>query len=429
MSRARPSASEPVLRRLTRLHPRLIDLSLERIRRLLDALGRPEDRLPPVIHVAGTNGKGSVIAFLAAVLEAAGLSVHAYTSPHLVRFNERIVLGGRPIEDDSLADILAECERANRGEPITFFEITTAAGFLAMARGAADIALVETGLGGRFDATNVLDGPALSVITPVSRDHGRFLGETIAEIAFEKAGILKPGVTAVIGEQTEEAAAVIAARAAEIGAPLRRHGREWHHDAPSYRDGAAVLDLPEPGLFGPHQRANAALAAAAARALPGPEIAVQAIARGIAAARWPGRLQRLSDGVLARAAGPGRELWLDGGHNAAAGAALAAVARDWGDRPLDIVVGHLANRPPAEFLAPLAGHVRSLRAVPIPGGADCHDPDTLAAAGAALGVPAQPHAGVPEAVAAIAREAPSPSRILICGSLYLVGSVLARETP
>ncbi len=429
MPRAQPLASEPVLQRLTRLHPKLIDLSLERIRRLLDALDRPEDRLPPVIHIAGTNGKGSVIAFLAAICRAAGLSVHAYTSPHLVRFNERIVLGGRPIEDDLLGEILAECERANRNQPITFFEITTAAGLLAMSRSAADLALVETGLGGRFDATNVLDDPVLSIITPVSRDHTRFLGETIAAIAFEKAGILKPGVTAVIGEQTEEAAAVIAARAAEVGAPLRRHGREWCHSATTYSDGTLALDLPAPGLFGPHQRANAALSAAAVRALPAPKIAVEAIAEGIAAARWPGRLQHLPEGSLPRKAGPRHELWLDGGHNGAAGAALAEVARGWGDRPLHIVMGHLANRPPAEFLIPLARHARSLRAVPIPGAAECHSPDTLVAAGSALGVPASAHADVAEAVTAIAREDPTPSRILICGSLYLVGSVLARNAP
>ncbi len=428
MNWARPLAVEPVLDRLTRLHPKLIDLSLERIRRLLDALGRPEDRLPPVIHVAGTNGKGSVIAFLAAIFRAAGHSAHAYTSPHLVRFNERIALGGRPIDDRRLSEILAECEQANRGAPITFFEITTAAGFLAMARSTADFALIEAGLGGRFDATNVLARPALSVITPISRDHTRFLGETVAAIAYEKAGILKPGVTAVIGEQAGEAAAVIAARAAAVGAPLRRHGREWSHSGAAWSDGAATLDLPEPGLFGPHQRANAALAVAAVRALPGFEIDRRAIAEGIVEARWPGRLQRLPEGRLPRAAGPVHELWLDGGHNAAAGTALATVARGWADRPLDIVLGHLANRPAAEFLAPLAPYARSLRAVPIPQAADCHSPDALVAAASALGLPATAYADVAEAVAAIARDDPAPGRILICGSLYLVGSVLAQNT-
>ena len=425
MPQAPPSASETVLARLSRLHPKLIDLSLERIDRLLAALGRPERRLPPAIHVAGTNGKGSVIAFLSAICEAAGLSVHAYTSPHLVRFNERIALAGRPIAEDALVAILDECERANRGAPITFFEITTAAGFLAMSRSPADIALIETGLGGRFDATNVLECPALSVITPVSIDHTRFLGETVAAIAFEKAGILKPGVGAVIAEQPGAARDVITARAIEVGAPLRRHGTEWWHSGHTYRDAEGAVALPRPGLFGPHQLANAATAVAAIRALARPDIGVDALSAGIESARWPARLQLLSDGDLARRAGPNRELWLDGGHNAAAGEALAEVARRWADRPLDLVMGHLANRPPAEFLAPLARHARALYAVPIPNGADCHSPEALAAAASALGLPASPHGGIAAALEALSGGDPAPSRILICGSLYLAGSVLA----
>ena len=419
-----PSASETVLQRLTRLHPRLIDLSLERVDRLLAALGRPERRLPPAIHVAGTNGKGSVIAFLSAICAAAGLSVHAYTSPHLVRFNERIALHGRPIAEDALVAILDECERANEGAPITFFEITTAAGFLAMSRSPADIALIETGLGGRFDATNVLENPALSIITPVSRDHTHFLGETVAEIAFEKAGILKPGVTAVIGEQPDAARDVITARAIEVGAPRWRHGTEWSYSGRTYRDAGGAVEFPDPGLFGPHQIANAATAVAAIRALAWPGISDDALLAGIAAARWPARLQRLSEGSLARRAGPGRELWLDGGHNAAAGEALAEVARRWADRPLDLIMGHLTNRPPAEFLGPLARHARSLRAVPIPDGADCYSPETLVDVAAGLGLPATPHTDVAAALDGLRGGAPAPSRILICGSLYLAGSVL-----
>ena len=423
MRRAPPSSVERALDRLDGLHPRLIDLGLERIDRLLAALGRPERRLPPVVHVAGTNGKGSVIAFLRAAFEKAGRSVHAYTSPHLVRFNERILLAGRPIGDDALGAALAECGDANRGAPITRFEIATAAAFLAMSRAPADVALVETGLGGRLDATNAVDRPALSVITPVSRDHTRFLGESIAGIAREKAGILKPGAAAVVAAQTAPAAAAIAARADALGVVLLRQGREWSLAGRTYRDGAGTFEIPEPGLRGPHQLANAAVAVAAVRALPALAVEAGALAAGIRAARWPGRLEKLSGG-LARRAGPGREVWLDGGHNAAAGAALAEVAQGWGDRPLDLVVGHLANRPPAEFLAPLAGHVRSAAAVPIAGAA-CHAPAALAAAAAALGIPASPHESAAEAVAALRAAGPAPSRILICGSLYLAGSVLA----
>ena len=331
--------SDAVLERLTRLHPKLIDLSLERIERLLAALGHPERQLPPVVHVAGTNGKGSTIAFLQAICEAAGLSAHVYVSPHLIRFNERIAVRGRPIGEEPLNEVLAACEEANGGEPITFFEITTAAAFLAFSRVPADIALIETGLGGRFDATNVLAAPALSVITPVSRDHVHFLGETVPEIAFEKAGILKPGIPAVIGPQEPGAADVIAARAAEIGTPLLRHGVEWRGNDPDYRDGKGTLNIPPPGLIGPHQLENAGIAAAAARALGWPALDERAIRAGIASARWPGRLQRLEGGPLSARLGPGRELWVDGGHNRAAGEALARVAEGWSDRPLHLVMG------------------------------------------------------------------------------------------
>ena len=419
--------SDAVLERLTRLHPKLIDLGLDRIERLLAALGNPERSLPPVVHVAGTNGKGSVIAFLKAICEAAGLTAHVYVSPHLIRFAERIALSGRPIGEAPLEDALAACETANAGAPITFFEITTAAAFLAFSRVPADIALIETGLGGRFDATNVLARPALAVITPVSRDHVHFLGETIPEIAFEKAGILKPGVPAIVGPQRADASATIAARAREIGAPLRRHGAEWRCDGRSYRDAEGELRIPPPGLAGAHQLENAGIAVAAARALGWPALDEPAIRAGIAAASWPGRLQRLEGGKLSARLGAGWELWVDGGHNRAAGEALARFAEGWADRPLHLVMGHLAVRPPQDFLAPLAPRIASFRGVPVPGAYACHDAEALVAAARGLGIEAAASGDVARALDAIAAGAGAPARVLVCGSLYLAGSVLAEE--
>ena len=419
--------NEAVLERLTRLHPRLIDLDLARIERLLAALGNPDRALPPVVHVAGTNGKGSAIAFLKAICEAAGLTAHVYVSPHLVRFEERIGVRGRPISDDMLADVLAACEAANDGAPITFFEITTAAAFLAFSRAKADIALIETGLGGRFDATNVIARPALAVITPVSRDHVHFLGDTVAQIAFEKAGILKPGVPAVIGKQDPDAAATIAARAREIGAPLLRHGAEWQCDGLLYRDRRGALEIPPPGLLGPHQRENAGIAVAAARALARSALDDRAIGAGIAAAHWPGRLQCLRGGRLSARLGEGHELWIDGGHNRAAGEALARVAETWSDRSLHLVMGHMAVRPAEEFLAPLAPWIASFRGVPVPGAHACHRPDALAATARELGLAAHAFPDVARALDDIARAEPGPARVLVCGSLYLAGGVLAEE--
>ena len=420
--------NDAVLERLTRLHPKLIDLSLDRIGRLLAALGNPQHSLPPVVHVAGTNGKGSVIAFLKAICEAAGLSPHVYVSPHLIRFEERIAVGGRPIGEALLSEALAACETANDGAPITFFEITTAAAFLAFSRVDADIALVETGLGGRFDATNVLAQPALSVITPVSRDHVHFLGESIPEIAFEKAGILKPGVPAVIGKQSPEAAGTIAARAGEVAAPLHRHGAEWRCDGRTYRDRRGRVEIPPPGLLGAHQLENAGIAVAAARALGWPALDERAIAAGIASAQWPGRLQRLEGGRLSARLGRDCELWIDGGHNRAAGEALARVARGWSDRPLHLVMGHLAVRPAEDFLAPLAAGIASFYGVPVPGAYACHEAEALAGTARGLGLEAAASHDTGHALDDIARRRPGPGRVLVCGSLYLAGSVLAEES-
>src|SRR5947208_1337665 len=320
MLRSAMRTTDELLAELKALHPRRMDLSLGRIERLLAALGNPQDRLPPVIHIAGTNGKGSTVATLRACLEAAVYRVHVYTSPHLVRFHERIRLAGQLIKEDSLLALLEECERANAGAPITFFEITTAAAFLAFARVPADIVLLETGLGGRLDTTNVVRHPAVAAITPVSLDHQAFLGDTVAAIAGEKAGILKPGVPAVIGPQPDDAAGVIEARAAAIGAPLYRWQKEWRCDPQPppaaggmrYEGGRWRLDLPLPALAGLHQTANAGTAIACLEQLSGFSLPASAISDGLRHIDWPARLQRLTRGPLVAMLPAGSELWLDG---------------------------------------------------------------------------------------------------------------------
>ena len=419
--------SKAVLERLTALHPKLIDLSLGRMRRLLEAVGQPQRSLPPVIHVAGTNGKGSVIALLRACLEAAGNRVHVYVSPHLVAFNERIVLAGKVVDDETLTALLMECETANASAPITFFEITTAAAFLAFARHAADVLLLETGLGGRLDATNVVPGPALTAITPVFIDHEHFLGTTYAEIAAEKAGILKPSVAAVIGPQTAEAMAVIAARAEAEGCALVQFGRDFEvrptADGMEFLYGGESLVLPRPALAGDHQLENAAVALACLRALPGISVAPNHLAEGLRRVDWPGRLQRLRCGPLVEILPPESELWLDAGHNPAAGAALAAFARAWRERPLHLVVGMIESKDATGFLRPFAGLAQGAVCVPVPGSPAGIDPGRLQAAASAAGLAATTAADVARALTAIA----APGRILICGSAYLAGDVLARN--
>ena len=423
--RVAPRGSDAILARLLDLHPKAIDLSLGRMRRLLDALGNPERAMPPVIHVAGTNGKGSVVAYLDAMLRAAGYRVNSYVSPHLVRFAERIRLGGAPIAEDALRACLAHCEAVNDGAPITYFEITTAAAFHAFRQSPADVLVLEVGLGGRLDATNVVARPALTAITPVSIDHTHYLGETLPLIAAEKAGILKQGVTGVIGRQEAEADAVIAKIAEEMGAPLARPGREW-----SFRRSDSHLVIqdengegryPLPGLKGAHQVENAALATACARLLPGFDIGDGAVAEGLREARWPGRLQRIPWPGLAE----GWEFWVDGGHNAAAAVALARVAEGWAGRPLDLVVGMLNTRPPTDFLRPLAPFARRVAAVAIPGQAASAAPEDIRAAAHSLGIACEIEAGVDAAIARLTDVPARPGRILVCGSLYLVGDVLA----
>lgn len=426
------SGSEPILARLTALHPKLIDLSLERIERLLTRLGRPERQLAPVVHVAGTNGKGSVVAFLDAMLEAAGYRVQAYTSPHLVRFNERIRLADGLIAEPALAALLEECEDANGGQPITFFEITTAAAFLAFSRQPADVLLLEVGLGGRLDATNVIERPLCTALTQIAIDHQHFLGPTLELIAGEKAAIMKSGVPAVVAPQEKAAAAVIERQAARVGAPLYRAGREWSlspvPDGFRYRGAAPTMDLPAPALLGPHQLVNAATAIACLERMPAIRVGAPAIRLGLATARCPARLQRLTRGPLPALLPEGWELWLDGGHNTAAGAALAAATEPWSERPLHLIFGMLNTKDPRGFLRPFAGRAASVHAVAIPGEKNALDADSCRDAARAVGIWAASADGVAAAVGdVIAGAAAQPARILICGSLYLAGRVLAEN--
>ena len=402
-------------------------MSLGRVERLLAALGTPQDAIGPTIHVAGTNGKGSTVAYLRAMAEAAGLSVNAYTSPHLVRFNERIRIAGTEIADAELVELLADVERVNAGAPITFFEITTVAAFLAFARRPADLTLLEVGMGGRLDATNVVRAPVCSVITPVSFDHMDYLGDTLTAIAGEKAGILKPGVPAVIAPQRPEAAAAIAARAIETGAPLFRAGQEWHGAAKdgclSYH-GVRTRALPLPVLPGPHQIVNAATAVAAAEMLPGRlRLDDTAIAAGLVRAHWPARLQRLTRGPLVDLLPAGCALWLDGGHNEDGARAIAAWAATLTDgAPLDIVLALRSTKRAEPVLEALRPALRRLVCVGNPADPVASPPDLLADAARRIGI--TPVLEAPD-VAAGLRLLDAPRRVLVCGSLYLAGAVLA----
>jgi dihydrofolate synthase/folylpolyglutamate synthase len=426
------TVAERALARLGGLHPKRIDtvnsstLSLHRIERLLAALGDPQDRLPPVIHVAGTNGKGSTVATLRSCLEAAGHRVHAYTSPHLVRFNERIRVAGTIIEDEPLAALLDEVERVNAGAEITLFEVITCVAFLAFSRTAADFTLLEVGLGGRFDTTNVVKHPAVTAITPVSLDHQAFLGPTVSAIAGEKAGILKPGVAAVIGPQLDEAEAVIEARAHAIGAPLYRWRQEWCCDAGGdgmhYQGRRWTLDLPLPSLLGQHQIANAGGAIACLECLAEGAVSEAAIAHGLRHIEWPARLQRLTRGPLVDMM-PGWELWLDGGHNPGAGEVLAASIGSWRDRPLYLVVGMLNTKDAAGFFAPLAACTTRAEAVTIPGEENPLPAASIVEAARSVGIAAHEATSIEAALAAIAGSG-GAGRVLICGSLHFAGVVL-----
>uniref|UniRef100_A4WWV7 Dihydrofolate synthase/folylpolyglutamate synthase n=1 Tax=Cereibacter sphaeroides (strain ATCC 17025 / ATH 2.4.3) TaxID=349102 RepID=A4WWV7_CERS5 len=405
------------------LHPKVIDLTLDRVHRLLAGLGHPERSLPPVIHIAGTNGKGSTQAMIRAGLEAQGLRVHAYTSPHLARFHERIRLAGALISEPALAALLDECLEANGPEPITFFEITTCAAFLAFARTPADCTLLEVGLGGRLDATNVVDEPRLTIITPVSIDHQQFLGETLPEIAGEKAGILKRRIPCVVGPQEAAALEVIEARAARLGVPLLAHGQQWQvweeRGRMIFQDESGLLDLPLPNLPGPHQIQNAGAALMALRHLGAPEPACEA---AVTRADWPARMQRLRRGPLPESA-PGIELWLDGGHNPAGGEAVAATLARMPPRTTHLICGMLNTKDVAGYMRPLASHAARLHAVDIPGEKNTLPADETRAAAEAIGLAASTAPSVAAALAGIARQDPA-ARVLICGSLYLAGTIL-----
>jgi dihydrofolate synthase/folylpolyglutamate synthase len=437
-----PPADQPpplgeLIARLSSLHPKRIDLSLDRMHRLLQQLDHPERKLPPVIHVAGTNGKGSTIAYLRAILEAAGLRVHVFTSPYLVRLNECFRIGraggGTLVGDDELRATLEHCERANKGEPITIFEIETAAALCLFARHPADIVLLEVGLGGRLDATNVIEMPLASVIAPVSMDHTEFLGNSLTAIAGEKAAIIKRNTPVVCAEQAAEAMAVIEAQANRMRAPLHAAGQQWHVSVERgrlvYQDERGLMDLAAPKLFGRHQFDNAGLAIATLRALDTFKIGIAAFEAGIINAEWPARMQRLVSGTLVDQGPPGCEIWLDGGHNAEGGRVAAAALGDLEERvsrPLVVIAGMMANKDASAFLANFAGLTRHIMAVQIPNRDNAMPPDRLADAARALGMRVENAASVEAALHALSRLAYEvPPRILITGSLYLAGHVLA----
>ena len=419
--------SDLILERMMALHPKVIDLTLDRMWRLLHALNDPQGRLPPVIHIAGTNGKGSTQAMIRAGLESAQKTVHAYTSPHLARFHERIRLAGDLISETALTQILDECYATNEGGNITYFEITTAAALLAFARTPADYTLLEVGLGGRLDATNVIAQPALTIITPVSIDHEAFLGDTLTKIAGEKAGIIKRGVPCIVGPQPDEALEVIEDTAERLGAPLIAHGQHWHvweeRGRLIYQDETGLLDLPLPNLPGAHQLQNAGAALAALRHLGCSDTAAEA---AVTKAHWPARMQRLRQGPLIDTA-PQADLWLDGGHNPAAGLALAAHLASLPKRPTYLICGMLNTKDITGYLSPMAPHVTRLTAVSIPGETNTLPADTTAQAAQKAGMQADTAASVLDAVRQIAASDPH-ARILICGSLYLAGAILRENS-
>lgn len=428
-----------ILARLASLHPKRIDLTLDRIWRILARLDHPERKIPPVIHVAGTNGKGSTVAFLRAILEAAGYCVHVYTSPHLVRFNERFRLGkaggGVLVSDDELQDALDHCERVNGGEPITIFEIETAAAFYLFSKHPADVVLLEVGLGGRLDATNVIEAPLASVIAPVGMDHIEFLGDTLIKIATEKAGIIKKGVPVICAEQSAEAMAVIEQTAKNLRAPLHAATQDWHVHVERgrlvYQDERGLFDLAAPRLFGRHQFDNAGLAIATLRAVDRFKIEPSAFERGIARTEWPARMQRLTSGALVNAAPPDAEIWLDGGHNPDGGRVVAAALGDLEERvsrPLVVIAGMMGNKDATGFLANFAGLTRHIIAVKIPDQDNAMPPDVLADAARHLGMRVETAASVESALQAIGNLSYEiPPRILVTGSLYLAGHVLSEN--
>ncbi len=423
--------SDAILTRLLSLHPKIIDLSLGRMHAILGKLGNPQRKLPPVIHVAGTNGKGSTVSYLRHIMEAAGLKVHAYTSPHLVKFHERIRVAGELISEADLSALLEECEAANAQEPITFFEITTAAAFLAFSRTPADYLILEVGLGGRLDATNVTDNPALSIITTIDYDHQQYLGDTLTLIAHEKAGILKCGRPAIIGVQPDEARAEIARVGERVRAQLHIAGQDWQayeqHGRLVFQDEAGLLDLPLPQLKGRHQIDNAGNAIAAVRCLADPRISERHVAEGLKATSWPARMQKLGPGALSALVPAEAELWLDGGHNPSAGRVLAQAFSELNDRhsrPLVMIWGMLNTKDVGSFIGCFAGVASRVVTMTIPDEENAVGAEALAEAARAHGLAAETAQSLEAALRQASLTVPAP-RILICGSLYLAGRVLA----
>jgi len=439
-----PSSSSPVvaayradavLDRLAQLHPKLIDLGLDRSFALLDKLGNPHHQLPPTIHVAGTNGKGSVIAFLRAMAEAADLTVHVYSSPHLCRFNERIRLAGQLIDDDALADLLEEVETANGDMAVTFFEVTTVAAMLAFSRHPADLLLLETGLGGALDSTNVLTQPLATIITPIAQDHEHFLGTSLTQIASQKAGIMRPKTPCYSARQAPEALQVLDDYAAKIGTSLIVDGRDFSINRLEGGGIEVTVDngcilLPSPSLRGSHQLDNASLAAVCLRDLANKgllaswpqKIDEKTLARGAVSAIWPGRVQHLATGVLA-AHWPHQAIWLDGAHNAHGAKALAVALGQIHDKKWNIICAALKTRNPGEFLAPLADLAGPVRCLAIPGQDASLSAGQMANAATAEGLNAMPVSGIMSAFDNLDLTCP----VIICGSLYLAGHILVQN--
>lgn len=424
---------ESVLARIANRRPVIIDLSLDRIRAALSRLGHPQRKLPPIFHVAGTNGKGSTVAFIRAILEAAGHSVHVYTSPHLVRFNERIVAAGKEIDDAVLIDALERTDAAMGDDMLTYFETTTCAALLAFSETPADYAVIEVGLGGRLDATNVFDEVAAAVVTPVDLDHQQFLGDKLAGVAAEKAGIFRRGAPAVISPQSPEAMAALQDCARKTGADIFAFGEQWNvwseHGRLIYQDNDGLCDLDPPRLPGAHQIENAGTAVAAIRAA-GLKLDDNILSKGLSAAQWRARLQRLTAGPLIEAAreafGEDIEIWLDGGHNPHAGRAVARAMADLEARhskPLVMISGMQANKDAIGYFAPFHGLATRVYCV-----AARHDgvmtPANVAKAAQSAGLDAKECSSVEEAVRRAAAESKEPPRLLISGSLYLAGEVL-----
>ena len=438
--------SDAVLKRLLSLHPKKIDLALDRILRLLSALGNPQAKLPPVIHVAGTNGKGSVCAFARAMLEAQGLKVHVHTSPHLVRFHERIRIAGKLISEESLVSLLEEVEEVNQRREITFFEITTAAMFLAFSRYPADAAILEVGLGGAYDATNVVPDPVMTVIQPVGLDHREFLGDDLASIAAEKAGIIKKSAPLVVGPQSQIARDVILTCADRLGVPVFEFGQDFasrlEHNRMVYEDEVGLLDLPLPKLAGRHQIENAGVAIAALRhagSFGGKRLtwgSDAAVEKGLATVEWPARLQRLQKGPLVEAAPKGAEVWLDGGHNPHGAEAVSRAMADMeenGERPLYLICGMLANKDALGYLRAFVGLARHVVTVAIPGEESSLGAGALYDIARKAGLDSAPAEDLDDAMLQIMAwtrldDSDTPPRVLICGSLYLAGKVLAENS-